>query len=100
MEHAHATVQTVSYLWPIVFFPLLGVLFNIFVAPGLGRKAVNIVSPGMILVAFLFSCKAVVELSGLPHGSALLDTLYPWITAGQFHVDFALRVDALSAVMI
>jgi len=100
MEHAHATVQTVSYLWAIIFSPLLGVLFNIFVAPGLGRKAVNFVSPVMILVAFLFSCKAVVELSGLPHGSALLDTLYPWITAGQFHVDLALRVDALSAVMI
>ena len=50
--------------------------------------------------AFLLALNACSDLRGLPPGSALVDNIYPWITAGQLHVDFALRVDALSAVMI
>lgn len=103
MEHAHTATQAieaVSYLRWIVFFPLIGVLFNIFVAPKLGRKAVNLVAPGVILAAFAFAWTAFEQLGGLPPGSALIDNLYPWITSGQLHIDFSLRVDALTAVMI
>jgi NADH-quinone oxidoreductase subunit L len=104
MEHAHAVasaaVHTVSYLRWIVFLPLLGVLFNLFIAPRTGRRGVNVVAPGVILGAFLVALTAFFELKGLPPGSAVVDTVYPWITAGQLHIDFALRVDALSAVMI
>ena len=97
MEHAPATIQAVSYLRFIVLFPLLGVLFNIFAGPRLGRKAVNFVAPGVVLLSFLFSCAAFLQL---PPGGALVDTVYPWITSGTFHVDFALRVDPLAATMI
>ncbi|MGH7964596.1 MAG: NADH-quinone oxidoreductase subunit L, partial [Candidatus Binatia bacterium] len=97
MEHAPATVQAVSYLRFIILFPILGVLFNIFVAPRLGRKAVNLVAPGVVLLSFLFSFAAFIQL---PPGGALVDTVYPWITSGSLHVDFALRVDPLSALMI
>ena len=97
MEHAQATIQAVSYLRFIVLFPLLGVLFNIFAGPRLGRKAVNFVAPGVVLLSFLFSCAAFLQL---PPGGALVDTVYPWITSGTFHVDFALRVDPLAATMI
>lgn len=97
MEHAQATVLTVSYLRYIVLFPLLGVLFNIFAAPRLGRKAVNLVASGVVLLSFLFSFAAFLQL---PPGGALVDTVYPWITSGALHVDFALRVDPLSAMMI
>ncbi len=104
MEHAHtatqATIQAVTYLRWIVFLPLIGVLFNIFFAPKFGRRVVNLVAPGVILAAFAFSWTAFEQLSELPPGSALVDNIYPWITAGQLHVDFALRVDALTAVMI
>jgi NADH-quinone oxidoreductase subunit L len=104
MEHAHAatqaTIQAVSYLRWIVFFPLIGVLFNIFLAPKFGRRAVNLVAPGVVLAAFAFAWMAFEELGALPPGSALVDNIYPWITAGQLHVDFSLRVDALTAVMI
>jgi NADH-quinone oxidoreductase subunit L len=101
MEHAHATVptviHTVSYLRYIVLFPLLGVLFNIFLGQRLGRKWVNYVSPGVVLLSFLFSFAAFLHL---PQGGTLVDTVWPWITSGSFHVDFALRVDPLSATMI
>ena len=104
MEHAHtatqATIQAVSYLRWIVFFPLIGVLFNIFLAPKFGRRAVNLVAPGVVLVAFAFAWMAFQELGALPPGSALVDNIYPWITSGQLNVDFSLRVDALTAVMI
>jgi NADH-quinone oxidoreductase subunit L len=104
MEHAHAAataaVHTVTYLRWIVFLPLIGVLFNLFVAPRTGRRGVNVVAPGVIFGAFLIALNAFAELRALPPGSALVDTVYPWITSGQLHVDFALRVDALSAVMI
>lgn len=104
MEHAHAVasaaVHTVSYLRWIVFLPLLGVLFNLFIAPRTGRRGVNVVAPGVILGAFLVALTAFLELRGLPPGSVLVDTVYPWITSGRLHLDFALRVDALSAVMI
>lgn len=104
MEHAHAatqaTIEAVSYLRWIVFLPLIGVLFNIFIAPKLGRRAVNLVAPGVILAAFGFAWTAFQQLSALPPGSALVDNIYPWITAGQLNVDFSLRVDALTTVMI
>jgi NADH-quinone oxidoreductase subunit L len=101
MEHAPATVPTlvhsVSYLRYIVLFPLLGVLFNIFLGQRWGRKWVNLVAPGVVLLSFLFSFAAFLCL---PEGGALVDTVWPWITSGSFHVDFALRVDPLSAMMI
>jgi NADH-quinone oxidoreductase subunit L len=101
MEHAHATAQavsqSVSYLRYIPLFPLLGVLFNIFLGQRLGRKAINIVSPGVVLLSFFVSLQAFESLSA---GGALVDDIWPWITSGNLHVDFALRVDQLSALMI
>ncbi len=101
MEHAHATAQTVaqsvSYLRYIPLFPLFGVLFNIFLGQRLGRKAVNIVAPGVVLLSFFVSLHA---FENLPEGGALVDNIWPWITSGNLHVDFALRVDQLAAVMI
>ncbi len=35
----------------------------------------------------------------MPAGGVLTVTLWPWIHAGRFSVDFALQMDALSAVM-
>src|SRR6185295_9612587 len=36
----------------------------------------------------------------LPPGTVLRDQIYTWIAAGPFHADAALRLDALSAVMV
>jgi len=101
MEHAHATtqavVQSVAYLRYIPLFPLIGVIFNIFLGQTLGRKAVNIVSPGVVLLSFLVSLNA---FWSLPEGGVLVDNVWTWINSGTLHVDFALRVDQLSAMMI
>ena len=85
------------YLRFIILLPLLGVVFHIFYGARMGRRAVNAVGSGVVLASFLLAVSAFFQL---PDGGALVDRMFPWITAGELHVDFALRVDALSAVMI
>ncbi len=98
MHEAHdVTVQTLPYLRFIVLFPLFGVLFNIFYASRLNRQSASIIGPGVVLLSFMLAVSAFFQL---PDGGALVDNIFPWITSGNFHVDFALRVDALSAMMI
>jgi NADH-quinone oxidoreductase subunit L len=84
----------------ILLFPALGVLFNLFVGNRAGRKAVFFVGPAVMFAAFAIACWAFYEILLLPRGSALGFTLWPWITAGQFHTDIGLRVDSLSGVMV
>ena len=100
MEHpptAELAVQTVCYLRYIVLLPLLGVAFNLVLAPRCGRRMVNWVSPGVVLGAFCLSFAALLQL---PDGGALVDRVYSWLHSGALQVDVALRVDPLSAAMI
>src|SRR5215472_14739992 len=83
----------------ILLFPLIGVVFNIFFGRRAGRALVNIIGPGLIFVAFAISLWSFAVLLTMPRGAALTLTLWPWIEAGSFHVDIALRFDALTAVM-
>jgi len=83
----------------IILFPALGFLFNLFYGARWGRRAVNIVGPGVIFAAFAIALLAFVKLCTMPSGSILTVTLWPWIHAGRFHADFALQMDALSALM-
>jgi NADH-quinone oxidoreductase subunit L len=87
-----------SLRW-IVLLPALGVLFHL----ALGRRvprAVKVVGPGVLLGAFLVALAAVRELFAGPEGGALRDQVYRWLEAGDLRVDAALRLDALSAVMV
>ncbi len=83
----------------ILFFPALGVVFNLFYGRKAGRGAVNFVGTSVIFLAFAIALWAFAKLLMMPPGGALAFTLWPWISAGNFHVDIALRFDALSAVM-
>jgi NADH-quinone oxidoreductase subunit L len=90
----------VAFLWLIPALPALGVLFNLFVGPRAGTRAVSVVAPGVVGVAFAVASYAFARLLAEPAGGALSQHLYPWITAGSLQVDIALRVDALAAVMV
>ena len=83
----------------ILLFPLIGVGFNIFFGRRAGRAAVNFVAPALIFLSFGVSVWAFASLLTMPPGAALTQTLWPWIEAGRFHVDIALRFDALTAIM-
>ncbi|HVN91749.1 MAG TPA: NADH-quinone oxidoreductase subunit L [Candidatus Binataceae bacterium] len=91
--------QEFPALGAILLFPALGVLYNLFLGRSASRSAVNFMAPAAIGVAFLASLYAFATLWSMPAGSALTLTLWPWISAGPFHVDLALRFDALTAVM-
>src|SRR5260370_16088151 len=81
----------------ILFFPALGVVLNLFYGRKAGRGAVNFVGTSVIFLAFAVALWAFAKLRMMPPGGALAFTLWPWISAGNFHVDIALRFDALSA---
>jgi NADH-quinone oxidoreductase subunit L len=96
----HSEATAVQFLWLIPALPALGVLFNLFAGPRVGRRAVNFVSPAVVGAAFALACYTFMRLLGLPHGAALVQDVYPWITAGALEVHVAFHIDALSGVMI
>jgi NADH-quinone oxidoreductase subunit L len=96
----HGAATPVNFLWFIPAVPALGVLFNAFFGRRAGKGAVSVIGPGVVGVAFIGACVAFTQLLGLPHGGAFTQRLWPWITAGTLQVDVALRLDALSAVMV
>jgi NADH-quinone oxidoreductase subunit L len=83
----------------ILLFPALGFLFNMFFGSRAGRRAVNVVGPGVIFGSFIVVAIAFFRLHALPDGSLLTITLWPWIHAGRFNADFTLQIDALSSLM-
>jgi NADH-quinone oxidoreductase subunit L len=93
----------------IALLPLLGAVFH-GVMIGIVRRAtprwgVIAISCGAVVLSFLLSCVAFVELVRLPEGSGVLvDHVYTWIGAGlgqsRFTADLGFRVDSLTAVMI
>ena len=83
----------------ILLFPALGVVFHVFCGRSAGRAAVNFVGPAVVSASFGVALWAFAKLFTMPPGAALAVTLWPWIEAGRFHVDVALRFDALAAVM-
>src|ERR1700731_47175 len=84
----------------ILLFPALGVVFNLFFGARLGRRWVNVVGPGVMFLAFGVATWAFSRLLAMPAGSALAVHLWGWIEGGPFHAEFALRLDALSGVMV
>ena len=95
----HETV-TANFLWLIPALPLLGVALNAVLGPRLGRGFVALAGPGVVGGAFAVSLAAFARLLSLPAGSSLLDSVYPWISAGSLQLEVAFRVDALTSVMI
>ncbi|MDP2318954.1 MAG: NADH-quinone oxidoreductase subunit L [Acidobacteriota bacterium] len=85
----------------IPLLPFAGFLVN----ATMGRRLPKAVSGGLasavMVVSFLLAVMQVWSLSAMPPESRQINqTLFTWITAGDFSLDLALRLDALSAVMI
>ena len=85
----------------IPLLPFAGFLINAM----LGRRLPKAVSGGLatavMAISFVISVMQVLTLMGMPAESRqILQTLFTWISSGDFTLDLALRLDALSAVMI
>ncbi len=85
----------------IPLLPFVGFLANAFVGRRLPKAVSGSLATGMMALSFVISVMQVLALMGMPSESRqITQTLYTWMTAGDFTLDFSLRLDALSAVMI
>jgi NADH-quinone oxidoreductase subunit L len=88
------------YLWLIPALPLAGFLVNGLFGNRFSRPMVGLVAVLGPVVAFVLSVLALVQVQQghgehVPH-----QVLWNWMSAGALSVDFGLRVDALTAVML
>ena len=85
----------------IPLLPFAGFLVNAFLGKRLPKSVSGGLATLMMVMSFAISVMQVLALAGLPAESRQINqTLFTWITAGDFSLDLALRLDALSAVMI
>jgi len=98
-------------IWLIPLFPAIGFVINGLIGKRLPKTAIGLIACTAVLISFLLSAGAVVQLLGLDPGHRSHTVkLYEWINAGpahtrggpaaQFTVDWAFLLDPLSAVMI
>ena len=82
-----------------VFAPLVGSLIALLFGRQIGDRAAQTVTIAGMVLASICGVSSFVDLiySGVPAGVISLGT---WVEAGSFHVEWALRYDALSAVMV
>ncbi len=85
----------------IPLLPFGGFLVNAF----LGKRLPKSISGGLativMAVSFVISLMQVMTLAGMtPETRQINQLLFNWISVGDFSLDLALRLDALSAVMI
>ena len=90
-----------DHLWIILALPLAGAAINGLLGKNWPKSAVNSVAIGSVSLAFLSVVETVREFLQLPADQIpWVKTYFPWMSAGQFHVNFALQVDQLTIVML
>jgi NADH-quinone oxidoreductase subunit L len=83
----------------IVFLPLIGFLIAGLFGEGIGAKASEYVTSGLLVIAAILSWIVFFNV-GLGHGDAFTVPVLSFIQSGNLNVDWALRVDTLTAVML
>ena len=94
-----------SVLLPLLLAPLAGAVVNGLLGKRLqerfGPRAVHAVALAAMVVASLLAAFAVIQLVSLsPGGRLLLDRRFTLLSVAPLHVDFALALDPLAAVMV
>ena len=83
----------------IVFLPLLGFLIAGFGGKKLGDRPAEIITTVLLFVSCALSWKAFFDV-GLNDGHFSASVLGNWLTSGDLKVDWALRIDTLTCVML
>lgn len=83
----------------IVFLPLLGFLIAGIFGRQLGARASEIVTTVLLMISALLSWVAFVQI-GYSEAPTTAPVLANWITSGALRVDWALRIDTLTVVML
>jgi NADH-quinone oxidoreductase subunit L len=82
----------------IVLLPLLGAAIAGLFGRFIGSRASELVTTGLLFVSAALSCWAFYDIIALDH--AKLVRVATWTISGDFHADWAIRGDALTAVML
>src|SRR5882724_10959639 len=82
----------------IVFLPLLGSVIAGLFGRVIGARGSEIVTTAFLFIAAALSCYAFYDVAILGHSAIV--RVGPWISSGDFTVDWTLRVDSLTAVML
>ncbi len=86
------------HLWLIPLLPLLGAALNGLFGKRFSRQAVAAVALGFSGAALVMALWIAAQFSSLT--LPRVETLAPWMRAGDFQVDFAFYLDQLSLVML
>jgi NADH-quinone oxidoreductase subunit L len=85
----------------IPLLPFAGFLLNAGLGRRLGKTASGLIACGAIIASFGFAVASWLRLLALaPDARAIVQPVYTWIASGDFVIEFVLRLDPLSAVMI
>ncbi|TLG78484.1 NADH-quinone oxidoreductase subunit L [Methylocystis sp. B8] len=86
-------------IYAIVFLPLVGFLIAGALGPWIGARASELVTTGLLMVCAVLSWIVFFDVAlGHDHGYAPI--VGNWMTVGALKIDWALRVDTLTAVML
>ena len=86
-------------IYAIVFLPLVGFLIAGALGPWIGARASELITTGLLMVCAVLSWIVFFDVAlGHDHGYAPI--VGNWMTVGALKVDWALRVDTLTAVML
>lgn len=100
LAHTLAPAVADPALWLVPALPLLGAVLLLLI----GRRANawgHLLACAVALAAFAVALWQFVEMTGRGAGErAATQTLFTWISVGELHVDFGLRLDQLSMVFV
>ena len=82
----------------IVFLPIIASLIAGLFGRVIGARASELVTTGALFVSAALSCVAFYDVTLMGHSH--LVQLLPWIYSGDLRADWAIRVDALTGVML
>ncbi|MBV9608320.1 MAG: NADH-quinone oxidoreductase subunit L, partial [Acidobacteria bacterium] len=106
-----------EHIWVIPLLPALGAALMFFFGRRLSKSAVNFICVGVVVVAFLFSCLAVLQYTSWAHanhGKPFEKVMYTWLGsdtgrltyanaqggASQFKAEAGFLLDPLSAIWL
>ena len=83
----------------IVFLPLVGFLIAGLFGRSIGAKASEIITSGLLVIAALLSWVAFFQVASAEGGAFTINVMR-WVNSGELNVDWALRIDTLTVVML
>jgi NADH-quinone oxidoreductase subunit L len=81
-----------------IFLPLIGAAIAGLLGPWIKGRGAMIVTCGALLISALISPFILIDVGLKGHPQTI--QIFTWISSGAFEVDWALRFDTLTAVML